>query len=190
VKRLLPVAIAAEATLLILALGLGAWSGVPPFLRLSWSWSGALLGVLATAPLLILLRWSFRAEVAPIRDLVHLARERIAPLFMGCSTVQLALVSVAAAIGEEALFRGWLQPWLELRFPAAVAVAASSLLFGLAHPLSRVYAAFATAVGAYLGWLVLLSGNLLVPIATHALYDFIALILLVRLKPASASDVV
>ena len=66
-------------------------------------------------------------------------------------------------------------------------LAGASLLFGLAHFLTVSYAMLASLVGLYLGVLLLLSGNLLVPIVVHALYDLIALIVLIRLEPNRAS---
>jgi membrane protease YdiL (CAAX protease family) len=38
-------------------------------------------------------------------------------------------------------------------------------------------------MGVYLGGLLLLTDNLLAPIATHAVYDFVALIYLTRSRP-------
>jgi uncharacterized protein len=39
----------------------------------------------------------------------------------------------------------------------------------------------AALMGAYLGWLWLLTGNLLTPIIAHAVYDLAALLVLTRL---------
>ena len=58
-----------------------------------------------------------------------------------------------------------------------------SLLFGLAHALTRTYAVLATLVGFYLGFLFWLTGNLLAPILAHAVYDFVALVYLVGTTP-------
>jgi membrane protease YdiL (CAAX protease family) len=68
-------------------------------------------------------------------------------------------------------------------------VAATAVAFGLAHALTVTYAVLAALVGGYLGWLHLASGNLLVPVLAHALYDFIALRLLLRVKPTPTSSV-
>jgi membrane protease YdiL (CAAX protease family) len=78
------------------------------------------------------------------------------------------------------LFRGvvqgrlarWLGPWQGL--------AAASLLFGLLHPISLTYVLLAAAFGAYLGWFWMTTDNLLAVIVTHALYDFLALVYLLR----------
>ena len=41
----------------------------------------------------------------------------------------------------------------------------------------------AAIVGAYLGWLFVITGNLLVPVVAHALYDLVALAVLAGVKP-------
>ena len=61
-----------------------------------------------------------------------------------------------------------------------IAMAVASLVFGLAHSISWTYIVLATLIGFYFGWLFWISGNLLVPIATHAFYDFYALVYFVK----------
>lgn len=169
----------AEGGLVLMALGLGAWLGVAPFAALEWTWRGLAGGIAATAPLLLVLRWCLRTPWRPMADLVHLVEERVGPLFAGSTPAGLALVAALAGLGEEALFRGALQPALAAHLPLWAAVAATAAVFGLAHFLSPAYAALAAIIGAYLGGILVLSGNLLVPIVAHALYDFVALALLV-----------
>lgn len=56
-----------------------------------------------------------------------------------------------------------------------LAWAASSVMFGFAHPISKAYFVITALLGVYLGFLLLLTGNLLVPIAAHAAYDAVEL---------------
>jgi membrane protease YdiL (CAAX protease family) len=58
-------------------------------------------------------------------------------------------------------------------------------LFGLCHWLSASYGVLALIVGMYLGGLFLISGSLIPPMIAHGLYDFVALIYLVRRFHAS-----
>jgi membrane protease YdiL (CAAX protease family) len=65
----------------------------------------------------------------------------------------------------------------------------ASFLFGLAHALSKLYFAFAIAVGMFLGWLALQFNDLTAPIIAHGLYDFVALVYLSRRASPGPSDV-
>jgi membrane protease YdiL (CAAX protease family) len=183
----LRVAALAEAGLVLVALALGAWLGVAPFAELHWTWRGLAWGIAATAPLLLVLAWCLRTTFPPIARLVHLVEEHLPPLFAGSTTLELLALSAMAGLGEEALFRGVIQTALAGHLPPWAAVALTALLFGAAHWLTTSYAVLAAFVGAYLGWLLLASGNLLVPIVAHAVYDLVALSVLVR-RSGTARD--
>jgi uncharacterized protein len=63
-----------------------------------------------------------------------------------------------------------------------------AVLFGMAHAVNRSYALLAGLIGVYLGWLWLATGQLLLPIATHTIYDFLALVYVVKVRwPARAA---
>jgi uncharacterized protein len=156
---------------------------VPPFGHFRFDAKAAGYGIAATLPLLGLLRWCLRTEWGPMRRLVSLVEERLTPYLAGASAWGILLVSLMAGLGEEVLFRGVIQAGLADRLPAWLAVGIAALLFGAAHWLTTSYAVFATVIGGYLGILFLVTGNLLAPAITHALYDVVALSVLVRLKP-------
>lgn len=87
-----------------------------------------------------------------------------------------ATLGLAAGLGEEMFFRGVLQYELLDRFGSeALALGASSIIFGALHAVTPVYAILASMASVYFGWLYLLTDNLAVPIATHAFYDLVAL---------------
>jgi hypothetical protein len=119
---------------------------------------------------------------------VRLAEARIAPLFAGSTMLGLGIVAALAGLGEEALFRGVIQTAMAGHMPVWTAIALTAALFGVAHWLTPTYAVLAGLVGAYLGWTLAASGNLLVPIVAHGLYDLIALAVLVRVKSAAAEN--
>ncbi len=77
-------------------------------------------------------------------------------------------------LSEELLFRGVMLPALGLNM---VAVIISSLLFGILH-LSGVgqwpYVVWATVVGFSLGYIALITGNLLVPIVAHIITNLVS----------------
>lgn len=83
-----------------------------------------------------------------------------------------AAVSVTAGVCEEILYRGWLIGWLAPRIGIPGALAASVVVFGLAHTYAgRTVALRAGATGIALGALYLLSGSLWVPVVLHAFID-------------------
>jgi membrane protease YdiL (CAAX protease family) len=93
-----------------------------------------------------------------------------------------ALLSIAAGICEECLFRSFLlhylraNPW-QLGLGGAIAVAC--LLFALGHLYQGVVAATGTGLLAFLFFLLFLgSGSLLIPIVLHALADLRVLLFL------------
>ncbi|KAG5186183.1 CAAX protease self-immunity-domain-containing protein, partial [Tribonema minus] len=87
-------------------------------------------------------------------------------------------VGIAAGVGEELMFRGLLQGGLQRYLSTEAAVAASAVVFGLLHAVTPMYAVCAGITGAYFSLLWLWSGNLVVPIVAHAVYDIGAMLLL------------
>jgi membrane protease YdiL (CAAX protease family) len=183
-------AVIAEGAILLAALGAGRLTGHSPLAQVRLDPGGIGWGLATTLPLCLGLRWCLRTSFPPIVRLVRLVNQQVRPLFAGCSLPELVLVSALAGVGEEAFFRGVLQSTLADHVPAWMALIATAAAFGLAHFLTREYAVVAGIVGLYLGATLLLSGNLLVPILAHGLYDLVALVLLVRVKPAPLGSVV
>jgi uncharacterized protein len=148
-------------------------------------------GVAATLPMLLvfwLLVNSRRPVLRQLRDQVDwLIRE----MFPTGSIPQFAMVALLAGVGEELLFRGALQTKIGEWTTPIVGLAITSLLFGLAHALSKLYFAFAVAVGAFLGWLAFQFHDLVAPMVAHGLYDFVALVYLskVTLAPIEKLDI-
>jgi membrane protease YdiL (CAAX protease family) len=129
---------------------------------------------------------ALRSRWPPLVRLREMIRHVVAELFARFTVADLAIVSVLAGIGEEALFRGFLQTALAGRLGTWTAVAVTSLLFGLAHFVSLTYAVYAAAVGVYLGVLLVVCDNLLVPVVVHAVFDFGALTYLVHVRRPGA----
>ena len=153
-----------------------AWAGgVPmaPFLVLT---PAALeRGLVATLPMLAMLALLSLSRWPPLVELRRQVESIVRTLFANSSWLELALISLAAGVGEELLFRGALQPLLAVWFHPLIAIGVVSLLFGLAHALSLIYFLAATVVGFYLGWLAMAYGDLIGPMVAHGFYDFIAL---------------
>jgi uncharacterized protein len=178
-------AVAGEAGLALLAVGLGRVLGVSPVAQLQPGWTPFFWGVLATAPLLIALIWILKRPVGRLRRLVDFVVGELGPTLAGRSAAELALLAGLAGLGEELLFRGVVQAGLARLVPTSLALLSASVLFGLAHFATSTYALVAGLMGLYLGGLFLVQGSLLAPVVTHALYDLVALLLVVQRYRAS-----
>ena len=97
-------------------------------------------------------------------------QERIGPLFASARLVDIFLISLAAGIAEELLFRGVIQ--------TKGGIVAASILFGALHWVTPAYALMATVMGFYIGLVYHFGHSLLIPVQLHCLYDFGALIYL------------
>jgi len=174
-------AIVVEGGLVLLALVVGWLFGQPPLEQIEWTMRGTLLGLAAAVPMVAALVLMTRFPVGPFAELEEVVRRMIVPLFRPCTLLELAMICALAGLGEEMLFRGVAQAGLERASGSPwLALAVASVLFGLAHPITLAYAVLAGLIGVYLGWLLLATDNLLVPIVTHAAYDFVALVYLLR----------
>jgi uncharacterized protein len=164
-----------EGSLCLLADGLGRITGFSPWPSLRSTPEGLAAAAVCTALLFALFHWAYRNPRGPFRGIHTFLVERALPLFSGFGRLHLGCVCLLAGLGEEALFRGWLQGWAQARWGADWGLALSALLFGIAHWITPAYAFCATVIGLALGLLYQVSGGWLAPLATHALYDFFAL---------------
>ena len=130
-----------------------------------------LWGVLATGPLLLFFFISVRIPWEPFRRIHRLLVDTLGPSLRVCRWYELAFVATLAGVGEEALFRGALQP--------RIGLVVSNLLFGLAHAVTPTYAILVFLLGLYLGWLAE-SAGLCAAMLAHGLYDFVAFLLIAR----------
>jgi membrane protease YdiL (CAAX protease family) len=175
-------AILVEGGLLVLAALLG-WAFDRPVVRdLNWDGTDALRGLAAALPMIGAFFLVQYVPAGPLRRLRRFAEEVVRPLLAPCTIIDLLGISVLAGLGEEILFRGvllglmqgWMGWWLALLL--------TSLLFGLVHAVTLTYAALATVAGFYLGLICRWSSppNVLIAVVAHAVYDFAALLWLLR----------
>jgi membrane protease YdiL (CAAX protease family) len=174
-RLILVLALVCEGGLAGVALLLGWLLGQWPFAHWHWSWTHVALGAAASLPMLALFLAVLRWPLGPFKKIRHFTDEVIRPVFRVCTLWDLALISLLAGVGEEMLFRGVVQPALSDWLGLWAGIAVASLLFGLAHPITPLYVVLAAGLGFYLGWLWLVTDNLLVVIAAHAIYDLAAL---------------
>ena len=167
--------VAFETGLGVVAIILALLFGLSPWLDLDFGLNGWSAGLVATLPLLMGLWLFVNAESRWATDLHGFVRDKVVPLFAGTPGWGIMLVALAAGIGEELLFRGVIQAGLENLLGPWGGLIIASLLFGLVHAMTRTYFILTTVIGLYLGLLYQWTGNLLVPILVHFLYDWVAL---------------
>jgi uncharacterized protein len=142
-------------------------------------------GIAATLPMLLVFWLLVNSKRPMLRELRDQVDWLIHEMFPTASIPQFAMVATLAGVGEELLFRGALQTKLGDWSTPLVGLALTSLLFGFAHALSKLYFAFAVVVGAFLGWLAYQYHDLVAPMVAHGLYDFLALAYLYRTRSDS-----
>src|SRR5215210_1270387 len=142
--------------------------------------SAIVRGFLATLPMLVIFWLLVNSNWPMMRQLREQVQWLIDEMFPSRSIAQFAMVAILAGVGEELLFRGALQSALGNWTTPLVGLVITSLLFGLAHALSKLYFVFAVAVGAFLGWMTLKHNDLVAPMIAHGVYDFLALTYLAR----------
>ena len=74
------------------------------------------------------------------------------------------------------LLRGIIQTVLSAKFSSNAALVISGVVFGLLHAVTPVYSLLAGAASVFFGYLYNASGNLAIPMISHASYDVGALI--------------
>ncbi|MEZ6090149.1 MAG: CPBP family intramembrane glutamic endopeptidase [Pirellulaceae bacterium] len=142
---------------------------------------GTALGCVLSLPMYLFVRWLETLEIASVDEINQFGRDHIVPLIRDLKTTELATLSLCAGIGEELLFRGWLQMLLtgpadEWTIPSLIiGIGIASIAFGLVHAITRMYVIVVTLMGIAFGLMLVLSGNLLVPIFAHAMFDYIQL---------------
>jgi uncharacterized protein len=180
------IAVIFEAGLAPLALVIGWLLGQRPLEGFEWAARDAAWGAVAALPMLGMFWLAWRWPAGSLAEIKKYCIEELIPVFRDCGWHDLALIALVAGIGEELLFRGTIQAALSRWLGLWPGLAVASLLFGFLHPITPTYVAIATLLGAYLGAVWIATGNLLTVIIAHALYDFVALVIL-RLEPSERS---
>ena len=181
-KALLLITIFVEGGLIALGLILLRYSQLELWSGFDLSWGETVSALLLCAPILAMLFFVVRSRWTPLFHLRSEIDEKIMPIFANSRLPDLVLMAFLAGVGEELFFRGWLQSVLTDKFEPWFGIVIVSVIFGLAHYLSSTYAIYAGLIGLYLGVIYQVSGNLYIVMAVHGIYDFIALVYLVRMK--------
>lgn len=178
--NIVPVAVLFELMLGLVGAGLARWRSIPLKDWLVVDADPVIRGLTGVTPMIAVLVLLTYSNWPPLADLRRQVESIVGQLFGAARWWELALVSAAAGLGEEILFRGALQPIVIGWTTPTLGVIAVSLLFGILHAASTAYFLLATLIGVYLGWMTHYYDDLVAPIITHAVYDFAALLWLQR----------
>lgn len=188
-----------EAGLGVLAIGLGYLMDLDPRASLP-HWQdfprilpSILWGLLAGAALFGLLWLSDWVPWKGIEKIHNVLEKQAGDLFVQFTVLEWNLICLCAGIGEELLFRGWLQnllltsSWLSFLgdWQGTVGLAAAAILFGLCHAINLPYFVMASIMGLLLGLLFFWTENLLLVMIAHGFYDSLVVYQLLRKRGRS-----
>ena len=164
------------------ALLLGAWllgwmlePSRAPWRRSTLSFEAVGLGIVATIPMLLFFVAIYRSKARCLVDVQQIVSELLGPPLAACKWFDLLGIALLAGISEEFLFREVLESYFSQWSPLAGLIVCN-VLFGLCHALTPTYALLAALLGCYLSLTLKMTEqpNLVIPIVSHSLYDFVA----------------
>ncbi|WP_199611157.1 CPBP family intramembrane glutamic endopeptidase [Flocculibacter collagenilyticus] len=198
-------AVAGQGVILVIALVLVFW----PSTAINW-WNDNWFFELGLGSVVAIIMYFFLYLLLIVSlnftDTFHQLVRAIRPMLTSFSQPQLVLLAVLAGTSEELLFRGVFLYWLTIGIESGVALLGieltklimlsegvsvsllsimsgiflSSLLFGLAHPISKVYILLTSLIGVVLGVIYVSINSMLVVIAAHSIYDYLAFYVLTK----------
>ncbi len=175
--QLLQIALMSFALLLVAALLIYAFD-------IEFSWWGTLgysalyLGLVAGAGLYLCVISASRVLLH--RPSVFELNRMLVQMFRNIGWIGIVLLSLLAGVGEELLFRVFLQTAISDWLGPMVGVVLSSLLFGLAHYVSRLYFLITFIMGLCFGVLYYASESAALVMAMHFFYDLCAFTVVVK----------
>ncbi len=178
-----------EASLILVAMALGWIAKLNPFINIHLTPASLLYGVIGTLPLFLMFLAMEQIQGQSVAQIRQFLLRTLGPNLQRYSWADLFMLAAVAGISEEILFRGIIQPWIEVAWGMKAGLLVSNLLFGLVHSVTPLYSILAALVGVYLALAMDYHGdrNLLTPIIIHTLYDFLAFIALIRAYRSSVS---
>ena len=164
------IAMGVTAVVLLLAAKLWVQFGTVRLMSLQWSAIAVLQGLGLGMVITLASAIVYRAWAAYRQSADYYLALVLKPLVLP----DLIWLGLLPGLSEELLFRGVMLPAFGLTLEGVII---SSLCFGVLHlssPRQWSYVAWAATVGVLLGYSVLLTGNLLVPIVAHITTNLIS----------------
>lgn len=171
----LKLAILFQGGLLLLAVVIAWLIDRPVWTQVTFSVLQAGVGIVATLPMLVFLGVTYRSRSNQFAQIRTILRDTLGKPLSACRWYDLAGLALLAGVSEEFLFRGVLEPAFQ-PWGHVLALILCNLIFGICHAVTPAYAIYAALLGSYLSltrW-VIDEPNLMVPIISHSLYDFVA----------------
>lgn len=168
--RFLTMAVAFEGGLSLVAMALGAWVGIRPLERLYFQPLPVVIGVFFSLPPFALFTILYFLPFGPLKQIRRAVVDTLGYELSLCRWWELLPLAFITGFSEEILFRGVFHQWIGIWW--------SSLLFGVVHWITPLYAIWAGLMGLLLGGLFELTGNLWAPVLTHSIYDFMAFLVI------------
>lgn len=167
-----------EGSLVLIAYIIGWFTDIDPYRALRLDASTVFFGFLGTAPLYFVFVLTFRSANHALRTIRHFLLDHMGPILASAKGWELGYLALLAGVTEETLFRGVMQPLIETHWGWFAGLILSNVFFALAHAITKMYALLAGLTGIYLGIALDLSGtrDLGIPIAIHAIYDYLAFV--------------
>ncbi len=163
---------------------LGFLFGSPPWDRFPYSFDVASIAIgvaagLASSLLLALVPdWLLRSLGQQLRLVVERYQW---PILAPLGPAGWIVVALAAGIGEEFFFRGFVQEAFVQRTNLVMGILLASGIFGLIHWMHWSIVLFTGLLGIYFGLLYHLSGNIVVPILAHTAHNIVSFFLAAKL---------
>ncbi len=178
----LTLAVLMEGGLGLIAVLVGWMFSRQILLAIHWSLDDLLLAAVVTLPLIgFFLITQFLPMDAFLEIRARLFR-LLSPIFGNLSIVDLALISLLSGIGEELLFRGLIQEVSSAHLGLFWGILLTNLIFASIHLVTRLYALLVFFLGAYLSYTFYFTGNLMVPILIHALYNYFSFVFFLKIR--------
>ena len=175
--RFMRMAFLFQGGLFLASLAVGWLCGIPVRSRLNVSLGVVLIGLMATAPMLLFLAFVYRTSISSFVQIRDLLRDTLGEYLAAATWYDLVSLSILAGVSEEFLFRGTIEPLVcRWNWPAGFVI--SNILFGLCHAVTPTYAVLATLIGGYLSLTVWMDTqpSLVIPIICHSVYDLVAFV--------------
>lgn len=175
------VAIIFEGGMGVLAVILGWFFSMRIISKIVWDLRLFLFSIAIALPLSVTVTLLVHIPIESFKKIRKLLVDYFVPMFSGLSILDLFLMAMLSGVGEELLFRGFLQGIADEYMGAAFSVILTNIIFGAAHFVTPVYGVITFLLGCLLGASMVYTENLMVPIVIHGFYNFVSFIYLIKI---------